>query len=311
MHPILFAAAVVSSATAPAPLQASAPPPQVFKLQLGAFTVTAIGDGIFALPTDQLLVDPTPGEVASLLARADAPVVQPTSVNAFLVDTGRKRILIDSGGGGYFGSALGKFPQALKAAGYKPEDIDEVLITHVHADHVGGLAANGVRTFPNAVIRLAASEQAFWLDRSNTQKVDASVRATFDAVEESLRPYLAAGKVQAFAPGATLAPGITAVALPGHTIGHTGYRITSRGKTLLVWGDVMHVAAVQRVDPAITIRFDSDQAEARATRIAILGETARDHALVAGAHLTFPGIGRFSKAGSAWNWTPVVTPTAR
>lgn len=311
MHSILFVTAVALSVTASAPQEAGTRPVQVFKMKIGDFTVTALGDGIFDLATDQLLVDRAPGEVADLLARQHQPVAQPTSVNAYLVDTGDRRILIDTGGGSYFGSALGRFFQALKAAGYRPEDIDEVLITHVHADHIGGLAAQGVRTFPNAVVRLAASEQAFWLDRNNTQKVDASVRATFDAVEESLRPYLAAGKVQGFAPGATLAPGITAVALPGHTIGHSGYRITSRGKTMLVWGDVMHVAAVQRIDPAITIRFDSDQAEARATRVVILGEAARDHALVAGAHLAFPGIGRFSKTGSVWNWTPVAPPKAR
>lgn len=311
MHPIFFLAAVASSATTPAPQEAAALPLQVFKMQLGDFKVTAFGDGVFELPTDQLLVDPKPGEVAGLLSRQHQPVVQPTSVNAYLIDTGRRRILIDSGGGSYFGPALGQFPQALKAAGYKPEDIDEVLITHVHADHIGGLAAQGVRTFPNAVVRLASAEQAFWFDRANAQKVDASVRATFDAVEGSLRPYLAAGKVQGFAPGATLAPGITAVALPGHTIGHTGYRITSRGKTLLVWGDVMHVATVQLVDPAITIKFDSDQKQARTTRVAILGEAARDHALVAGAHLAFPGIGRFGKAGGSWTWTPIAPPAAR
>ena len=311
MRLILFMAAAVAVMIASAPQEAGARPPQVAKMKLGDFTVTAFGDGIFELATDQLLVDPTPGEVAGLLARQHQPAVQPTSVNAYLVETGRKRILIDSGGGSYFGSALGQFPQALKAAGYKPEDIDEVLITHVHADHIGGLAAKGVRTFPNAVVRLAADERAFWFDRANAQKVDASVRSTFDAVEGSLRPYLAAGKLQDFAPGATLAPGITAIALPGHTIGHTGYRITSRGKTLLVWGDVMHVAAVQRIDPAITIKFDSDQAQARTTRAALLSEAAREHALVAGAHLAFPGIGRFSKQGGVWNWTPISAPVSR
>lgn len=311
MYLIPFIAAVAAATTADVPQEAAVRPPQVVKMKLGDFTVTAFGDGIFELATDQLLVDPRPGEVANLLAGQHQPVVQPTSVNAYLIDTGHRRILIDSGGGSYFGSALGQFPRALKAAGYKPEDIDEVLITHVHADHIGGLATQGVRTFPNAVVHLAADEQAFWFDRNNAQKVDSSVRATFDAVDGSLRLYLTAGNLQTFTPGATLAPGITAVALPGHTIGHTGYRITSRGKTLLVWGDVMHVAIVQRIDPAITIKFDSDQAQARATRAAILDEAARDHALVAGAHLAFPGIGRFSKKGGIWSWTPVAAPVSQ
>ncbi len=293
------------------PASSTQAPGQVFKMRLGHFKIVAIGDGIFSLPTDQLLVDAHPGEVRALLAAGHQPVVEPTSVNAYLVDTGRKRILVDTGGGAFFGAALGRFGAGLRAAGYRPQDIDEVLLTHLHPDHVGGLVIDGKPVFPNAVIRLQEREEAFWLDKSNADKVDASVSATFDAASASLAPYSAAGRVRTFKPGALLEPGITAIDIPGHTPGHSAYRIESEGKTLLIWGDVMHVAAVQLTDPAITIRFDYMPDLARATREQLMNETMRRGDLIAGAHLAFPGIGRLRKAADKWQWLPVSSATPR
>lgn len=291
-------------AQGPAPA-ATAAPADFYKMKLGSFTIVALSDGIFSLPTDQLLVEHTPGEVKALLAAAKAPVGIPTSVNAFLIDTGSRRILVDSGSGSYFGPTLGRAIAALKAAGYKPEDIDEVLITHLHPDHVGGLAVGGARVFPNATIRMALAEHDFWLDKANVTKVDASVQSSFDAAAASLAPYSAAGRIKPFKPGETLAAGVTAVSLPGHTAGHTGYRVESAGKTLLIWGDVMHVAVVQLKDPTVTIKFDSSQAEAARSRAMIMADAAKRHYLIAAAHLQFPGIGTLGKGAHDWQWTPV------
>ncbi|MDX5984245.1 MBL fold metallo-hydrolase [Sphingomonas echinoides] len=311
------AAVIASLAVAPvayaqnAAPTAAAAPADFYKMKLGSFTIVALSDGIFSLPTDQLLVERTPGEVKAILTAANAPTLEPTSVNAYLIDTGSRRILVDSGSGSYFGPTLGRAITALKAAGYKPEDIDEVLITHLHPDHVGGLSVGGARVFPNATIRMAQSEHDFWLDKANLTKVDASVQSSFDAAAASLAPYSAAGRVKPFKPGETIAPGVTAVSLPGHTAGHTGYRVESVGKTLLIWGDVMHVAVVQLKDPAVTIKFDLSQAEASRSRATIMADAAKRHYLVAGAHLHFPGIGTLSKAAQEWQWTPVpATPAS-
>lgn len=147
------AAVIASLAVAPvayaqnAAPTAAAAPADFYKMKLGSFTIVALSDGIFSLPTDQLLVERTPGEVKAILAAANAPTLEPTSVNAYLIDTGSRRILVDSGSGSYFGPTLGRAITALKAAGYKPEDIDEVLITHLHPDHVGGLSVGGARVF--------------------------------------------------------------------------------------------------------------------------------------------------------------------
>jgi glyoxylase-like metal-dependent hydrolase (beta-lactamase superfamily II) len=297
-----IAPAAALAQTAPAPAVAKS---GVYKMKLGDFTVVALNDGVFELATDQLLVDRVPGEVKRLLAEDKQPTTQPTSVNAYIIDTGTRRILVDTGSGSYFGPTLGFAMAGLKAAGYRPEDIDEILITHMHPDHIGGLAAAGAMAFPNATIRADKAELAFWLDKANASKVDGSVASSFAAATGSLAPYIAAGRVKTFDKGEMLDPGIYSVRLPGHTVGHTAYRVQSAGRTMLIWGDVMHVAAVQLKDPRITIKFDSEPTRALASRDKALADAAKGRYLVAGAHLAFPGIGTIGRSSTAWTWTPV------
>ncbi|MEX1827382.1 MBL fold metallo-hydrolase [Luteibacter sp. CQ10] len=275
------------------------------KMPLGKVTVVALSDGRFTLPASKLMVEAHKGEVQEALAKAHLGDDVPTSVNAFLIDTGDKRILIDTGSGAFLGATLGQVGQHLQAAGYRPEQIDEVLITHLHADHVGGLIDRGRMVYPNAIVRVDAREKTFWEDRGNVGKVDASVKATFDAVATALKPYEAIGHVKPLTSGETVGPGITAWGEPGHTAGHTGYRIESDGKVLLVWGDLVHLAAAQFPDPKVTIRFDSTPADAVRSREKALAAASKSGYLVAGAHVAFPGIGTVGKAGSAYTWTPV------
>jgi len=303
-------AAVFVACSGPALAQAASDVSMHRAVKLGRFKVVALRDGVFQLDTRQLLIERTPGEVGRILADAHEPAMQPTSVNAFLIDTGKKRILVDTGGGSFFGSSLGKLQSGLKAAGYAPEAIDEILITHLHPDHVGGLSAGGQAVFPNAIVRLDAAEQRFWLERSNVDTVDASVKGSFDAAAASLEPYRVLGHIRSFEPGAVLDPGVSAVALPGHTPGHTAYRIESDGKAMLIWGDLMHVAPVQLKDPGVTIRFDSAPDLAATNRLAVMKDSVERRYLVAGAHLAFPGIGSFRQVGGTWQWKPIaIAPT--
>lgn len=276
-----------------------------FKLPLGKVTVIALSDGSFTLPASGLMVEAHKGEVQQALAKAHLGDGVPTSVNAFLIDTGNKRILIDTGSGAFLGATLGEVNAHLLAAGYRADAIDEVLITHLHADHVGGLIDHGKMVYPNAIVRVDAREKQFWEDRGNSGKVDASVQATFDAVAIALKPYEVAGHVKVLHPGDTVVPGITAVDEPGHTAGHTGYRVESDGKVLMVWGDLVHLAVAQFPDPKVTIRFDSTPAAAITTREKALRTASSTGELVAGAHIPFPGIGTVRKAGSGYTWIPV------
>lgn len=308
-HPVSRARAValaVMVAFCGSAIGSDAPPsPGFYKLKLGSATVVALSDGSFSLPASGLMVEVHKGEVQAALANAHASDSVPTSVNAYLVDTGRRRVLIDTGSGSFLGPSLGEVEKHLEDAGYKASQIDEILITHLHADHIGGLVANGSMVYPNATIRVDAGELEFWEDRANSSKVDASVQATFDAVATALKPYEAVGHVKTLHAGESIEPGITAVAEPGHTLGHTGYRINSHGEVLVVWGDLVHLAVAQFPDPKVTIRFDSTPAIAVTTRERALAAAAKGGYLVAAAHIAFPGIGKVTKSASSYKWTPV------
>lgn len=273
-----------------------------YKMKLGSFTVIALSDGTVELPMGQLLVETKPGEVKQILG--DNPNVV-TAVNGFLVDTGAKQVLIDTGAGSFFGPSLGKLADNLKAAGYQPGDIDDVLITHLHIDHIGGLSADGKALFPNATVHLDKSEAAFWTDKGNATKVDENVKGSFDIAIAALQPYRAAGKLATFKPGETVVPGIEVVGAAGHTEGHTLYRVTSGSESLMAWGDLVHAIAVQFKDPTVTIKFDSTPSEAEKVRLqALLDSTAKGY-WVAAAHIAFPGIGKVAKEGTGYRWQAV------
>ena len=275
------------------------------KMKLGDFTVIALSDGMFDLPAEQLLVEDRPGVVKTLLDKAKLAATVSSTVNGYLIDTGNKRILVDAGAGDLQGPGLGRLAQHLQAAGYALTAIDEILLTHLHPDHVGGIVKNGRAVFPNATVFVDAREAAFWQDASNLRKVDASVSASFDGTHAALQPYLAARRFRTFTAGAQLAPGVTSIAMNGHTVGHTGYRVQSRGQILVICGDVLHVAAVQFADPKVTIRYDSAPDDAQATREHLFKDAARRGYWLAAAHAPFPGIGRVKAGGDGFEWQPM------
>jgi glyoxylase-like metal-dependent hydrolase (beta-lactamase superfamily II) len=275
------------------------------KITLGDFMVIALSDGLFDLPAEELLVEDRPGVVRALLEQARLPSTVSSTVNGYLIDTGSRRILVDAGAGDLQGPGLGQLTHNLRAAGYAPETIDEVLLTHLHPDHVGGIVSQGRAVFPNAVIRVDAEEAAFWQDASHIGKVDASVSASFEGARAALQPYLASGHVRTFNAGAQLASGVMSVAMGGHTVGHTGYRIQSRGQTLMICGDVLHVAAVQFADPKVTIRYDGEPAQAHLTREHLFAEAAREGYWLAAAHAPFPGIGQVKAMDEGYAWQPM------
>jgi glyoxylase-like metal-dependent hydrolase (beta-lactamase superfamily II) len=279
--------------------------PGYYRVILGDFEITALSDGTVQLPVDKLLTNTTPKVVQAQLKtfRQQSPLE--TSVNGYLINTGSKLILVDTGAAALFGPTLGKLVSNLKASGYTPEQVDEIYITHFHPDHVGGLADGDKAAFPNAIVRTDKKDTDFWLSKENLDKAPTESKGFFLGAQTSLAPYVKADKLKPFEGNTDLAPGIKALASYGHTAGHTIYAIESKGEKLMLWGDLMHVAAVQFTHPEVTIQFDSDSKAAKAERLKAYADAAKNGYLVAGAHLSFPGIGYVRKDGKGYAWTPI------
>jgi glyoxylase-like metal-dependent hydrolase (beta-lactamase superfamily II) len=291
-----------SSVPAAAPM-AKTQAPGFYRMMLGRFEVTAYLDGVINLDSS-LLRDISQADVQKLLKQSffDDPRKIPTSCNTYLINTGSKLILVDAGGGQVFGPAFGMLPENLKASGYKPEQIDIVLITHLHGDHFGGLLANGKPAFPNATIYVSKAENDFWTsDEPPKLNVSAAMQEHFDSgrklAKKTAMPYLVEGRWKTFENADLPVADVTAVPIPGHTPGHTAYAFTSGGKTLTVIGDTVHVAAVQFPRPGAAVSFDADSPQAIATRKALFKRLAESESLVAGMHLAFPGLGRLRADG--------------
>ncbi|AIY39455.1 Organophosphate pesticide hydrolase [Collimonas arenae] len=309
----LFACAVIMAfnvgpALAAAPM-AKAPAPGFYRIMLGDFEITALNDGTLDLPVDKILTNTTPDKVEQALAKSYLASPVETSFNGFLVNTGNKLVLVDTGAGTGFGPNLGKLVANLKAAGYQPEQVDEIYLTHMHADHIGGLIADGKLAFPNAIVRADKRESDYWLSEENMNKAPegekGATKSTFKKVATLLTPYIQAGKYKPFEGSVELTPGIRSYESPGHTPGHSGYVVESKGQKLMLAGDVIHVAAVQFEQPTVTVTFDSDSKEAEAERIKEFSDASRKGYLFAAAHLPFPALGHIREMGKGFQWLPV------
>ena len=301
---------LLATAHAAAP-QVKTQAPGYYRMMLGDIEVTAISDGTVDLKPKELLTRTTTDHVGKMLTRSFQGEAVPTSVNAYLINTGDKLILVDTGAATLFGPTLGNLLTNLAASGYKPEQVDAVLITHMHPDHVGGLMAGGKIAFPNATVHADKRDAAFWLSPDELGKAPEAMKGFFQGAAASLNPYVSAGKFKPFDGSTELFPGIRAVAAPGHTPGHTIYVIESKSQKLVLWGDLVHFAAVQFPEPAVTIAFDTDSTAAAGQRAKAYADAAKGRFLVAGAHLPFPGMGHLRADGKGYAWVPVDYTTAR
>jgi glyoxylase-like metal-dependent hydrolase (beta-lactamase superfamily II) len=283
--------------------QAGKQAPGVYRLKVGGFEVTVLSDGNLAIDRPMFAGDAAGAD--KLLDKAFMPQgAIPTCVNEWLINTGDKLILVDAGGGSSFAPSLGKMLGNLAVAGVDPAKVDAVVITHMHPDHIPGLVGtDGKAAFPNAVVHINADEYAFWTAPETRAKMPDEFKPFFDLANAAIKPY--AGKVQMFKDGAQLAPGVTAAAAPGHTVGHSMVRVSSDGSDLLLWGDIVHCAALQFAEPERGIAFDSDPALAIANRKKVFDMVTADRLLFAGAHLPFPGVGHAAKAGTGYAYVPL------
>lgn len=285
----------------PGPLRVDAPmvrseAPGLYRLMIGDYEVTALSDGKNPLAAAKLLQG-DPSRIADALKSNFLGEQVETSHNSFLVNTGDKLVLIDAGAGTLLGAQTGKLLSNLRTAGYRPEQVDEIYLTHMHTDHIGGLMSGDQRAFPNAIVRVDKRDTDYWLSVENMRAAPAEAKRFFEAAMASLSPYREAGKVKTFDGGADLIPGIRAQPAYGHTPGHTMFEVESKDEKLLLWGDIVHVAAVQFADPTVTIAYDVDRAEAEQEHWRIFDDTAKNRYMIGGAHLPFPGLGHVRNNG--------------
>ncbi|VVM93315.1 MBL fold metallo-hydrolase [Pseudomonas fluorescens] len=299
-------ALVTSSAMAQAPQQGTQAP-GYFRLALGDYEVTALFDGYNDL-SPKLLQGMSQAQIRALLARRsiETPGVQ-TAFNAFLVNTGKQLILVDSGAGQCIGATSGQLLANMRAAGYQPEQVDTILLTHLHLDHVCGLVdAQKQALFTNATVYAAKAEADYWLDPAALAKAPTGAKEFFKIAQDSTAAYVAAGRFKTFAAGQSPLPGLVEATLEaGHTPGSTTYRFTSQNQSIVFMGDLVHNLAVQFEHPEVSIGFDVNSAQAINARQAVFSAAVASKTWVTAAHLPFPGIGHITAQGKHFQWVPV------
>ena len=293
-------------AAEPQVAQRRAQAPGVYRYRLGDFQVTALSDGTVPVEMHGLLQGIPRAQIDQQLERAFLSNPVETSITAFLIDTGSRLILVDTGVGMLFGPGVGNnLLGNLKAAGYAPEQIDDILLTHIHADHSGGLAIEGRILFPRATVHVGKADVDFFLDPTHQEGVEGYDQHYFTEAARTVGPYLKADKVRPFTGETQLFPGIKAIPTPGHTPGHSFYRVESQGESIQFIGDIIHVAAVQFPNPAITVAFDYKPKDAAAQRVKQFAAAAKGRVLVAAPHLPFPGLGHLRAEEQGYTFVPV------
>jgi glyoxylase-like metal-dependent hydrolase (beta-lactamase superfamily II) len=308
-----FGAPTARAAVSPAGAQA----PGFYRYKVGDYECTSINDGVFLRPIDNFVSNVSKEQAQ---AQADADYMPKGMVavpfNPQLINTGSKLVLIDCGNGvsmlGPSKGRAGRTLQNLAAAGVDPKSVDVVLMSHLHPDHTNGIrAADGSMAFPNAEIMVPAKEWEFWMSDENAAKAQsnemmknyfANVKKIYAGIES---------KVTKYDWGKEVAPGITSIATPGHTPGHTSFAVASGNSKILVQADVTNIPEFFLRNPDWHCAYDVDPDLAQTTRHKFYDMAAAEKATVVGFHFSFPSIGHVEKDGTKYRliplgWSPVI-----
>lgn len=278
--------------------------------QIGNTQITALFDGTNYLNPAMFkgLSDTEKKEILKKYYADQAKGMQ-TSVNAFLVNTGSSLVLVDSGSSSCNGPNFGSVIKNLNAAGYKTEQVDTILLTHLHPDHVCGISVKGVASFPNATVFVADAEANYWLNPKQAAKLpqdkQARFKQTVEKIQQAVQPYQATKRFKTFKLGEKI-KGFDVISTAGHTPGHFSFGFKSGNEEIVFIGDIVHSHSIQFDQPETAIDFDVEPKKAVQTRLAQFARLAKNGQTVAAPHLPFPGIGHiYSKDGKSYQWIPV------
>ncbi len=277
------------------------------KQKLGDMEIIALNDGVARRALAAEFVRNAPlAEVQALLKSQNLPTDYiDVPFTAFLVVAGNRRILMDTGFADNGGPTTGRLMANLNAAGFKAEDIDTVVLSHYHGDHINGVRNKaGQLVFPKAKIMVPSVEHAFWMDDARMAAAPEAMKGAFANVRRVLSG-IPADQLMQFEPGKELMPGITSVAAFGHTPGHSLFRVESKGEKFAYLADLTNIPELFARNPDWAVQFDMDAEAARNARRKMFDMVVSEKMLAGGFHFPFPAFGRVEKLGNGFDFKPV------
>jgi glyoxylase-like metal-dependent hydrolase (beta-lactamase superfamily II) len=303
------ATAIAPAGVRPAAAQEATPagqPPAFYRVKVGGIEVIRVHDGVAVRPLDAGFV--RNAELTDVQA-ALAAAFQPTDTltipfTTTVVRTSEHTVVIDTSLGEFAPPTAGAWRGNLVAAGVDPAQVDLVVISHFHGDHIGGLRGkDGTVAFPNAKVMVPEAEWAFWMDDGQMSRAPEAMQSGFQNVRRVFGPI--ANEVAPFTDGQELVPGLRVMAAPGHTPGHAVFLVSDGSEQLLVWSDTTNKPELFVRNPTWQAVFDMDGEQATATRRRLLDMAAADRLLVAGYHFPFPATGYIAKDGDSYEYVPL------
>jgi glyoxylase-like metal-dependent hydrolase (beta-lactamase superfamily II) len=305
--PIGVPAVAQTASPSPAASQGSASrqAPGFYRYKVGDIEVTAINDGFAQRPLEGFVRNAELSQVQQALQEAFiSGNALPITFNTLVLNQGGRVTLIDTGNGDMGAPTSGRWMANFRAAGFDPAQVNTVVISHFHGDHINGLRLkDGTAVFPNAEVMVPAAEWAFWMDDARMNQAPEAMKGAFQGARRVFGPI--ASNVKRYEADKEIVPGLTSIAAPGHTPGHTAYILSSGSGKLMIMSDVTNHPALFVRNPDWSAIFDMDADQARATRRKMLDMAASERAQVAFYHAPFPATGHIAKDGSGFRFVPV------
>jgi glyoxylase-like metal-dependent hydrolase (beta-lactamase superfamily II) len=301
--------AALAQSAAPAPSSSPSTPsrqaPGFYRYKVGDIEVTAVNDGFARRPLEGFVRNAELPQVQQAMQEAFLPTdALPISFTTLVLRHNGRVTLIDTGNGDMGAPTSGHWMTNFRAAGFDPAQVDAVVISHFHGDHINGLRLkDGTAVFPKAEVMVPATEWDFWMDDTRMNQAPEAMKGAFQGARRVFGPI--AKDVKRYEADKEVVPGLTAVSAPGHTPGHTAYMLSSGSGKLMVMSDLTNHPALFVRNPDWSAVFDMDADQARATRRRMLDMAASERAQVSFYHAPFPATGFIAKDGNGFRFVPV------